>query len=381
MKKIFILFVLVLGVISVAYAEFVDINEHWAKSEIEWGVEKGIVNGYPDGTFKPDNTITRAEAIKVISTLYNTTSSHKEFNDVTIDDWYYDYVIAGHSVMPELKNNFYPDENITRQDAIYALIKAKYNEIKFVQPHIYNDSYLVSDYASDYISFATKEKLINGYEDNTIKPLSPLTRAEFTKILYNAEHLETPKEEITESKDEEKTISNFIPVFKVETIENENGVFVNKISSDKVTLTTSESFDIPIKQGDTIIPLINHKNLVVDVAILASVNGDTVTFDTTSMNKVNNEKKRLKYYYGEIADIERGKFVTLKNDKEFIIADTEVYFYDTTIRSSKKIYSDYIDIISFEDGKVYYGNNQISKAYIVAREYDGIVTDATIYIF
>jgi len=41
--------------------EFKDIGSHWAKQEIEFITDKGIMNGYPDGTFQPDKALTRAE--------------------------------------------------------------------------------------------------------------------------------------------------------------------------------------------------------------------------------------------------------------------------------------------------------------------------------
>ncbi|MFX3634185.1 MAG: S-layer homology domain-containing protein [Candidatus Pristimantibacillus sp.] len=46
---------------------FKDISAHWAKSSIETAVKAGILNGYPDGTFKPENSITRAELLKVMA--------------------------------------------------------------------------------------------------------------------------------------------------------------------------------------------------------------------------------------------------------------------------------------------------------------------------
>lgn len=46
---------------------FKDISKHWAKSSIETAVKAGILNGYPDGTFKPENSITRAELLKVMA--------------------------------------------------------------------------------------------------------------------------------------------------------------------------------------------------------------------------------------------------------------------------------------------------------------------------
>ena len=45
---------------------FSDIQGHWAQEQIEAAVRSGWVNGYPDGTFRPDATVTRAEFVKML---------------------------------------------------------------------------------------------------------------------------------------------------------------------------------------------------------------------------------------------------------------------------------------------------------------------------
>lgn len=47
-----------------------DVTGHWAKGSIEWAKEKGLIKGYPDGSFKPNNPITRAEACVMFERFY-----------------------------------------------------------------------------------------------------------------------------------------------------------------------------------------------------------------------------------------------------------------------------------------------------------------------
>lgn len=47
-----------------------DISGHWAKASIEWAKEKGLIKGYPDGSFKPNQAITRAEACVMLERFY-----------------------------------------------------------------------------------------------------------------------------------------------------------------------------------------------------------------------------------------------------------------------------------------------------------------------
>ena len=47
-----------------------DVSGHWAKGSIEWATEKGLIKGYPDGSFKPNNPLTRAEACAILERFY-----------------------------------------------------------------------------------------------------------------------------------------------------------------------------------------------------------------------------------------------------------------------------------------------------------------------
>ena len=47
-----------------------DVTGHWAKASIEWAMEKGLIKGYPDGSFKPNQPITRAEACVMLERFY-----------------------------------------------------------------------------------------------------------------------------------------------------------------------------------------------------------------------------------------------------------------------------------------------------------------------
>ena len=47
-----------------------DVSGHWAEASIEWAKEKGLIKGYPDGSFKPNNPLTRAEACAILERFY-----------------------------------------------------------------------------------------------------------------------------------------------------------------------------------------------------------------------------------------------------------------------------------------------------------------------
>lgn len=76
--------------------KFDDIAGHWAENEIAKVAEKGWIEGYGDGTFRPDRALTRAEAVKLINALLDRVarkdkllSNMKTWPDVNVDDWFY----------------------------------------------------------------------------------------------------------------------------------------------------------------------------------------------------------------------------------------------------------------------------------------------------
>ncbi|MDW5300068.1 MAG: S-layer homology domain-containing protein, partial [Sedimentibacter sp.] len=65
-RKILTFILLFIMITTTVYAnEMLDIQSHWGKSNIEYLIGRGSINGYPDGTFRPDGTITRAEFVKI----------------------------------------------------------------------------------------------------------------------------------------------------------------------------------------------------------------------------------------------------------------------------------------------------------------------------
>ncbi|MDW7669419.1 MAG: S-layer homology domain-containing protein, partial [Bacillota bacterium] len=69
---------------------FNDIEIHWAKAEIQEWTEKGLINGYSDGTFKPNDYITRAEFITLVNNVINIHGEEElVFEDVDGSEWYY----------------------------------------------------------------------------------------------------------------------------------------------------------------------------------------------------------------------------------------------------------------------------------------------------
>ncbi|WP_166244926.1 S-layer homology domain-containing protein [Paenibacillus turpanensis] len=76
-----------------AAASFPDLQGHWANATVQWGVEAGAVNGYPDGTFKPDNTVTEAEFLAMLIKAYQPDGLQKPEEERHWSDQYYNFAV------------------------------------------------------------------------------------------------------------------------------------------------------------------------------------------------------------------------------------------------------------------------------------------------
>lgn len=192
-----------------------DINNHWAKEVIEKMVEKGIVKGNPDDTFKPDGNLNRAEAAAMFHrVLYGdatpTTPTVAPFSDVAVTEWYAGFVAkikADGVVKGNPDGTYQPTESINRAEFVTIAIaayetKAKHDleaeevdlERLLAQLNTYFNEETTSSFPdvknnewySKNVSVAVKLELINGKDCSTGKcfdPSAPVTRAEAATII------------------------------------------------------------------------------------------------------------------------------------------------------------------------------------------------------
>lgn len=169
-------------------ASFSDIAGHWAQNKIEDLVALGVLSGYPDGTFKPDNTITRAEfATALVKAFKLAPQKGKNFAD-TAQHWARDYIAtaASNGIVNGYDNEtFGPDDLITREQMAVMIVKAK--KLTMVSEGAsFEDGGKISAWAGSAVATAAEQGIINGYPDNTFNPAGNATRAEAVTVLVNA---------------------------------------------------------------------------------------------------------------------------------------------------------------------------------------------------
>ncbi|MBU7006903.1 S-layer homology domain-containing protein [Phosphitispora fastidiosa] len=169
--------------------EVQDIKGHWAENQVENWLHKGLIKGYSDDTFKPDRNITRAEFVALANKAfgYNPGVSHK-FNDVEETDWFAGDIakakeigyVAGYS-----DGSFKPNNNISRQEAaviicnILKLDTTKYQNVLAG----FSDSGNIPSWSKDKINAAISLGFMAGYPDKTFAQEKPIIRAEVVAVL------------------------------------------------------------------------------------------------------------------------------------------------------------------------------------------------------
>ena len=152
--------------------------------------------GYEDGTFRPDNNMSRAEAAAIFARLISEQKGEKisgksDFADVKSNEWYSKFIgyIEKYGIIKGYDNNtFKPDENISRAEfvAITVRFNSLFNDVK-------KGSYTVkyTDVANNYwaysdIAYAKHAGWLNGYADGTFKGDNAITRAEVVTVVNKA---------------------------------------------------------------------------------------------------------------------------------------------------------------------------------------------------
>ena len=157
---------------------------------------KAYIVGYDDGTFRPDNNMSRAEAAAIFARLISeekgeSISGKATFNDIKSNEWYSKYVgyLEKYDVINGYNDGtFKPDASVTRAEFVAMTVRfnALFNEVK-------KDGYTVkyTDVAKDYwaysdIAYAKNAGWLNGYADGTFKGDNAITRAEVVTVVNRA---------------------------------------------------------------------------------------------------------------------------------------------------------------------------------------------------
>lgn len=172
-------------------AKFNDIPSHWARTFIERLADMGIISGFPDGSFKPDATLTRAQHAAMLMKAFTLTPIREAtaFTDVPADFWGKEAINQANragflSGYPD--KTFRPNQNLTRSQAIVSLV----NGLKLTggtpaNLSVYTDRVQIPSFATNAMITATELNMVVNYPKKEVfNPLKDVTRAEIAAIFY-----------------------------------------------------------------------------------------------------------------------------------------------------------------------------------------------------
>ena len=172
-----------------AINQFNDIQNHWARANIEKLVGLKILNGYSDGSFQPDKNISRAEFATVIARAMNYNLSQDidlEFTDKdSIPTWaqpYIDAAVKAGIIKGYQDGSFRADASINRAEMAVMVMRALRINHDSSLSLSFTDKAEIPDWAAQYISEAVKQGIITGNPDNRFLPGNTATRAEAATV-------------------------------------------------------------------------------------------------------------------------------------------------------------------------------------------------------
>ena len=169
-------------------------SAHWAFASVERAAELGLVGGYPDGTFRPNTAVTRAQFVLMLWRMCGKPAAAKTaaFEDTANGGWYQDalnWAVENGYVNGLSDTRFGPDANITRQQATAILFRLNGGQsgaelmLSGVYESAFTDSASIASWAKDALWWAVYHELVSGVGDSRIAPEANASRAQIAAIL------------------------------------------------------------------------------------------------------------------------------------------------------------------------------------------------------
>ncbi|MDB9374629.1 S-layer homology domain-containing protein [Nodularia sphaerocarpa] len=172
---------------------FSDLTGHWTADFVEALVNRGAISGFPNGTFAPDAPINRAQYAAIIAKTFQLpkTNQANKFTDVNPSFWAASAILQAAEMgfisgFPD--GTFRPGQNLTKVQAIVSIV----NGLKLTGGNpqvlnVYRDRVQIPTYATNAVAIATQSLLVINYpEQEQLEPLRDITRGEVATLIYQA---------------------------------------------------------------------------------------------------------------------------------------------------------------------------------------------------
>lgn len=335
--------------VSFASVTLKDIDKHWAKEDILKMVEKKIILGYPDSTFKPDNKITKMEALILSSRVLGIDKDENQA--ILYHDTYESFVknyptytqnalayLIGKKIYTQDELKSYLGSNngsdsLKRYEVavVFTKVLGAENEVKSKSFVIlpFSDSADIPSYAKSYVEYMNKKEVMKGITATKFEPLTDVTRAQACKMLLSVDNL-LSNVKLTPTPTGLITITPIISVTPIIIPSSYVNGFVTQVSVDTKKITIKSGLtegEIPteyevaqnviIKRGlETVslnqisindnlkIGLLDKKIVTIDISISEeSIAGTLDSVDISNVIKINVIKDNTKYSYDVLSSV------------------------------------------------------------------------------
>lgn len=250
---------------SVERKAFSDVKyKHWAHYYINEMMKSEIIDGYDDGTYLPEKTVTRAEFAKMLAIITGAENDgENKYTDVKEDMWYFGYVNAVSDYIDADGDKFMPEAPATREVVATAISKCKgypENVSKDLLNEKFTDADTVSDKNAIYVAGAVANGIIDGFDDGTIRGKDTLTRAQAAAVLYRGfyEFVQIPEAYnyvVAKTGDVEITLGDVLYTVNFDEgsdLSDQKVLTEQLIKTTKATINIYRCMDLAKKEGITL---------------------------------------------------------------------------------------------------------------------------------
>lgn len=238
-----------------------DIAGHWAESVITQWQNKGLIQGYEDGTFKPGNTITRAEFVTLMNNAKGFWSEGSiNFSDVKNGSWFYSAVaraVAAGYVKGYSDGSFKPGNTITRAEAAVMIANAARLSANEAGAYRFTDVGSIPAWARGSVGAVVAAGYMTGYPDGSFYANASISRAEAVSSLnrmlggtaYQPTQPTTPTTDTTKTTSDDVVIEDKGTTLKNQTVDG-NVTIAKSVGNGDVTLrNVTIKGDLIVKDG------------------------------------------------------------------------------------------------------------------------------------